>query len=283
MMKPKTLLCLALVLSGWLFGCSSIDHHSASSKQPTRHLYLHLIASSFAYPKPPWLILSAPVPLSSDFDIPMDDNQHLTGRVEPRNGKLFVRFQGALCSGMNVFEGEVELEKQDMPGPQPYDLRVPFICQPLFILSSNPDPKSFLEQQAAAEKKQWHLDNPLTARQLAKVKKQFKLMRPGMTKDEVFALLGLSRYRGRLHSSNPFLHHMSERDYQLAEGERLWLSFDWTGYDKTNRIELANGEHLMMLDFTGTHTNRLVVRAELDTVTRVGNASPVWQTVSRWP
>lgn len=280
-MNPKLLLCLALVLCSGLFGCSSIDHQSANSNQPPPHLYLHLIASSFAYPKPPRLILSARVPLSSDFDIPMVDNRHLDGRIDPRNEDYFGHFQARLCSGTNVFDGNVELEKRYTLWPQPYDVKAPFICQPLFILSSNPDPKSFLEQQAAAEKKQWHFDNPLTARQLARVKKQFKLMRPGMTKDEVFALLGLSRYRSRLLPGCFFSPKLNRSTYKVADGEILTLVFDYTGYDKTNRLELANGEHIMMLDLTGTHTNRLVIEAQLGMETwpkenGVSNAPPVW-------
>ena len=157
-MKPKLILCLALVLSGGLFGCSSFDHRSANSKPSTPNLYLHLFAS-FVYPKQPRLIVSAPIPRSGDFDISMDDNQPLKGRIEIRSGIIFLHFQCGLCDGTNVFDGEVELEKGYTPWPQPYDEKAPFICQPHFVLSTNSSPKSFLKQQAIVEKKQWKLDS----------------------------------------------------------------------------------------------------------------------------
>jgi hypothetical protein len=281
-MKPKILLCLALGLGGGLAGCSSVGRHSANSEPAPPDLYLHLFAS-FVYPEPPHLILSAPIHLSSDFDILMDNHEHLKGRVDPRNGKFLVHFQGLLCSGTNVFDGEVELEQRYVPGPQPYDTKAPFICQPHFVLSSKFNPKPFLKRQAAAEKQQWHLENPLTARQIAQVKSKFHLMRPGMTKDEVFAMLGLSGYQNRLlPSSIGGSNYGNMGDYQLADGERLRLFFDATGM-KTKAYQLADGTIVHLLDYTGDITKRLVVRAELDTITQSGNAPPVWRTISQWP
>jgi hypothetical protein len=169
-MSYKLLLCLALVLGGGLCGCSSIDHHSANSKPSLPDLYLHLFAS-YIYPQPPRLIVSARIPLSTDFDIPTADGQHLLGRIEPQNGKFFIYFRVPLYNGTNVFKGEATLEKRYEPWPQPYDDKIPFLYQPHFVLSSNPNPKSFLKRQAAAEREQWKHENPLTARQLAKVKK----------------------------------------------------------------------------------------------------------------
>ena len=69
-MKPKLILGLALVLSTMMFGCSAFDNRSANSKPSTPDLYLHLFAS-FVYPEQPRLIVSAPIPRSGDFDIPM--------------------------------------------------------------------------------------------------------------------------------------------------------------------------------------------------------------------
>jgi len=259
--------------------CFSIDQQAAKSKQQPSDLYLHLFAS-YIHPQPPRLILSAPIHLSSDFDIPIEDNQHLKGRIEPRNGIPFVHFQGGLCSGMNVFDCEVELEKSYQPWPQPYDDKAPFVCQPHFILSSNSNPKFFLKRQATAEKKQWQRKNPLTSRQLAEVKRKFHLMRPGMTTDEVFVMLGLSAYRNRLLPSNPFLTRFDMADYQLADGERLMLFFDCTGM-KTKSYQLADGENLRMVDFFGNGS--LVIQAELDTAVWSSNAPPLWRTTSQWP
>jgi hypothetical protein len=278
-MKPKIILCLALVLSGGLFGCSSIGHHSADSKQSRPDLYLHLYASSVDYPEPPHLILSAPIHLSSDFDIPMDDNQRLKGRIEPRNGKFFVYFKGRLCSGTNVFDDEVELEKIYEPGPQPYDVKAPFICQPMFVLSLNSNPKSFLKRQAAAEKKQWHLENPLTARQLAEVKRRFHFMRAGMTKSEVFAMLGLSRYRNRLLPGSAYRSNDWNREsYQLVNRERLvlLLLFEYTG-NKTDRIVVqADGKFLWpRLDPADYKKNRAVIQVQL--------GSEIWSKEDGYP
>jgi len=261
-----------------MFGCSAFDNRSANSKPSTADLYLHLFAS-FVYPEQPRLIVSAPIPRSGDFDISMDDNQHLKGRIELRNGIIFLHFQCGLCDGTNVFDGEVELEKRYEPWPQPYDEKAPFICQPHFVLSSNPSPKSFLKQQATAEKKYWERENPLTARQLAEVKRKFHLMRPGMTKDEVFSMLGLSGY---LLPSSPFNPKFDLGDYQLADGEDLMLFFDNTGL-KTKNYQLADGEKVELLDYTSDTSHRLVIQAELHTVTRSSNASPVLRTTLRWP
>src|SRR5258708_1562409 len=118
------IVCLSLILSGGLLGCSTTDHRSGATVKSeqkaasplsalhtgmipaSRDLYLHLF-SSFIYPEPPRLIVSAPIHPSADFYIPMSTSQHLTGRVESRNGKWFVHFQVGLCSGANVFDGEV--------------------------------------------------------------------------------------------------------------------------------------------------------------------------------
>jgi hypothetical protein len=261
-----------------MFGCSAFDNRSANSKPSTPDLYLHLFAS-FVYPEQPRLIVSAPIPRSGDFDIPLADGQHLHGQIQPRNGIFFVYFKVRLCDGTNVFNEEVELEKRYEPWPQPYDEKAPFICQPHFVLSSNPSPKFFLKQQAAAEKKQWERENPLTARQLAEVKRKFHLMRPGMTKDEVFSMLGLSGY---LLPSSPFNPKFDIGDYQLADGERLMSFFDNTGM-KTKNYQLADGEKVELLDYTSDASHRLVIQAELDTVIWSSNAPPVWRTTSRWP
>lgn len=280
-MNPKLFLCLALVLSAGLFGCSSIDHRSANSKQSQPDLYLHLFAS-YIYPQPPGLILSAHIPLSTDFDIPMADGQHLVGRIEPRNGNFFVYFRVPLYDGTNVFNEEAELEKRYEPWPQPYDDKIPFSYQPHFVLSSNPNPKSFLKRQAAAEKELWERENPLTARQLAKVKRNFPLMRPGMTRDEIFSMLGLSGYQNRLLPSNPFLTRPDIGDYQLADNERLMLFFDNAGM-KTKKIQMADGHKFEALDYAGDTSHRLVIQAELDMRTSSSNAPSLWRTILRWP
>jgi hypothetical protein len=182
-MKSKLILGLALVLSGVLFGCSTSEQPSANSKPPPPDLYLHLIAS-FNYPEPPRLIVSSPIHRSSDFDILMDDHQHLKGHIEPRNGKFFVHFQGRLCSGINVFDGEVELEKREEPWPQPYDEKAPFVCQPHFILSSNSNPKPFLKRQADAEKNSGSLET----RSLAGAEQYFKQYLATCDTDEIRCL-----------------------------------------------------------------------------------------------
>jgi hypothetical protein len=280
-MNSQITLCLALAFIGVSVGCASIDHHSANSQQSAPDLYLHFFAS-FVYPEPPRLIVSGAIPRSGDFDIPMADGQHLQGHIQPRRGNFFVYFKVRLCEGTNVFNDEVELEKRYEPGPQPYDEKAPFICQPHFVLSSNPNPKSFLKRQAAAEREEWERENPLTARQVAKVKRRLHLMRPGMTKDEVFSMLGLSGYQNRLLPDSPLSHKRNLAFYQLARGERLMLTFDDTGV-KTKSYSLADGEDVQMLDYASDTSHRLVIQAEFDTVIYSSNAPPVWQATSRWP
>jgi hypothetical protein len=253
-MNHKLLLCLALVLSGGSFGCSTAAHRSAGSSKPD--LYLHLIAS-YEYPKPPQLTASVPIYLSTNFDFLANNQQHLTGRVESRNGKYFAHFQIYLYDGTNVFDGEVELDKPDNPGTHPYNDKTPFIYQPLFILSRNSSAESFLKRQAAADKKEWRRWNPLTPQQIVSVKRKFNLMRPGMTENEAFAMVGLSSYRNCLLDPRMFRSNdWNSDDYQLADGEILSLEVDCSSISnyKTNFIY-------------GDHSNCIVVHAVLGTET----------------
>jgi hypothetical protein len=128
-------------------------------------------------------------------------------------------------------------------------------------------------------------DNPLTARQLAEVKKNFHLMRPGMTEDEVFSMLGLAGYQHRLHRSNPFRSNdWNIGDYQLTENERLMLFFDNTGM-KTMKVQVfADGGKLEMWDYDNSKlANRLVIKAELDTVVSFSNSPSMWRPALNWP
>jgi hypothetical protein len=167
-MKPKLLLCFALVLSGGLFGCSSIDHPSANSKQPQ-------VADFF------------PV-------------------------------------------------------------------------------------------------ETLTVRQLAEVKKNFHLMRPGMTEDEVFSMLGLAGYQHRLFPANfSRSNDWGISDYQLTDNERLYLFLDNTGM-KTMKVQLPDGDKLEVWDYENSHvTNRLVIKAELDTMASFSNSPATWRPALQWP
>ena len=131
---------------------------------------------------------------------------------------------------------------------------------------------------------QLHLDyeNPLTARQLAEVKKNFHRIRPGMTEGEVFFILDLSGYQHRLHRSNPFMSNdWNIGDYQLADNERLLLFFDNTGI-KTIKTKLPNGEKLELLNYASDTSHRLVIHADLDTVAYFTNAPSMWQHALEW-
>ena len=90
-------------------------------------------------------------------------------------------------------------------------------------------------------------------------------------------MLGLSAYRNRLLPSNPFRTRFDIADYQLADGERLMLFFDYTGM-KTKSYQLADGENLRMVDFFSNGSHRLVIQAELDTIVWSSNAPPLWRT-----
>lgn len=263
-MKTKLILCLALVLNGGLFGCSTAERQAAKSSRAD--LYLQLIAS-YEYPEPPRLMASVPVHLSKNFNFLTDDQQHLTGWVEPRNGKYFVHFQVYLYDGTNVFDGEVDLDKPDDPGPQPYNDKTPFIYQPMFVLSRNASASPFLKRQAVAEEKEWQRENPLTPQQITEVYRRFRLMKTGMTESEVFAMLGLSRYRRRLIDPRMFRSNdWNIDDYQLAHGEILSLAVACPGSYKTNFIKLPDGRRAMEIGHGGygdNHGNCIVVHAAL--------------------
>jgi hypothetical protein len=127
-------------------------------------------------------------------------------------------------------------------------------------------------------------DNPLTARQLAEVKKNFHLMRPGMTEDEVFSMLGLAGYQHRLYPATfSRSNDWGMSDYQLAENEVLELFLDNTGM-KTTKVQLPDGDKLEVWDYENSHvTNRLVIKAELDTVAYFSNSPSIWRPVLKWP
>jgi len=145
--KPALSFCIALVSAGVLVAGCAISQ-TAASRNPDR-LYLHLFAS-FEHPRMPELIASVPIPATGNFDIPINNSQHLRGSIERRQEKIHLSFGLPLCSGSNVFDGEVELEKRYEPWPQPYDANAPYVCQPHFVLSSSSSPKLFLKQQTAA-------------------------------------------------------------------------------------------------------------------------------------
>jgi hypothetical protein len=267
-MKPKLILCLALVLSGGLFGCSSIDHPSANSRPSQPDLYLHIIAD-YADTKPLQTLLSARIRLSTDFDLLMADGQRLKGRIEPRNGKFFVAFR-ADYFGTNVFKEAVEFNEVKILELEPLQF---------FVLSANSSSKSALKQVA-----DFLPVETLTARQLAEVKKNFHLMRPGMTEDEVFSMLGLAGYQHRLFPANfSRSNDWGISDYQLADNERLSLFLDNTGM-KTMKVQLPDEDKLEVWDYDNSHvTNRLVIKAELDTMASLSNSPSMWRSVLKWP
>jgi hypothetical protein len=127
-------------------------------------------------------------------------------------------------------------------------------------------------------------DNLLTARQLAEVKKSFHLMRPGMTEDEVFSMLGLAGYQHRLYPATfSRSNDWGMSDYQLAENEVLLLFLDNTGM-KTTKVQLSDGLKVEVWDYENSHlTNRLVIKAELDTVASFSNSPSIWRPVLKWP
>jgi hypothetical protein len=124
----------------------------------------------------------------------------------------------------------------------------------------------------------------LTARQLAEVIKNFHLMRPGMTEDEVFSMLGLAGYQHRLYPANfSRSNDWGMSDYQLAENEVLQLFLDNTGM-KTTKVQLPDGDKLEVWDYENSHvTNRLVIKAELDRVASFSNSPSIWRPILKWP
>ncbi|HTB84707.1 MAG TPA: hypothetical protein VK742_13710 [Candidatus Sulfotelmatobacter sp.] len=257
-MKPKFVLsfALALILSDGLLGCASAGHHPAISKELRPELFLHLIGS-YEYPEPSRLIASVPVHLSMDFDFLTQDKQHFRGRVDSENGKYVLHFQIYLYNGTNFFDGPVELDKPDDPGTRPYNDKTPFVYQPMFILSRNSSASSFLKRQEIAVEKEWNRSNQLTPQQIAKVEQKFRLMHPGLTEKDVFALLGLSHYRHRLPDPRLFRSNDWDLDeFQLATGAILSLEVDYPDSYKTDVTEHADGPY-------GNHWNWPVIHATL--------------------
>ncbi|MDB6023900.1 MAG: hypothetical protein JWM68_123 [Verrucomicrobiales bacterium] len=138
------ILCLALILSG-LSGCFTTA--------PQSGLYLHLLASP-AYPTPPKLILSIPIHLSEKIDVPLAKGQYLRGEIHSDGQKFIAHLEGYFCSYTNVFDGQVKPEERFTPWGQPYDSNAPFVCQPLFMLSSNRNANAFVRQQNKAQRKE---------------------------------------------------------------------------------------------------------------------------------
>lgn len=257
--------CLAIILCGGLFGCSTAEHRPAITKEQPQSLFLHLIAS-YEYPDPPLLIASVPVHLSTNFDFLTEDKQHFTGRVDSKNGKYFVHFQIYLYDGTNYFDGDVELDKPDDPGTRPWNDKTPFVYQPMFILSQNPCASPFLKRQGTAMEEYWRRWNPLTPPQIAKVEQRFRLMHPGMTENEVFVLLGLSPYLNLLHDPRMFRSGdwWSFDDYQLGYRKVLELEVDCGC--KTNFTKLPDGKTAIEIvdnAYLVGHKNCIVVRATL--------------------
>ena len=263
-MKFETALCLALAFVAT--DCASgTNARTLISDEHKPDIYLHLVAS-YQYPKPPQVIASVPVSFYTNFDVLVYDRYHLTGRVEPRGAKYFVHFQIYLYDGTNYYDGEVDLDKPDDPGTRPYNDKTPFIYQPMFILSRNQSATEFLEQHAAITEDCWRRQNPLTLPQITRAEQRFRLLRSGMTENDILRLLGLFGDRKRLHDPRIFRSNDWNTDcYQLEAGENLCLEVDCPAW-KIRSVKHGDGTTAWFFDhgaYGDDHSNCFVVHASL--------------------
>ena len=107
-MKPKLILCLALVLSGGLFGCSTAHRTTAIRQTDSLPLYVYSgtddggSASRF---------LSTRIHLDEDFLVGGDDFLKLSGHVGQRGANFVADVMVSTGQQCQFYRGNVKLEK----------------------------------------------------------------------------------------------------------------------------------------------------------------------------
>ena len=107
-MKPKLLLCLALVLSGGFFGCSTAHRITASEQTNTSPLYLHFGSDDGGFAT---RFLSARIHLDEQIIVGGDDFVSLEGNIEQRGANLVADVMGSTGQQSQFYRGNVKLEK----------------------------------------------------------------------------------------------------------------------------------------------------------------------------
>ena len=107
-MKPKFILCLALVLSGGLFGCSIANHSTTIEQTNALPPYVHFGSESGGSAKG---FLSTRIRIGEPIFVAGDDHLELKGRIE-RHGTNFVAdLIGDTGQESQFYRGNIALEK----------------------------------------------------------------------------------------------------------------------------------------------------------------------------
>jgi len=137
-MKFKLIFCLALVLSGGSFGCSTI-HRSTSARETNAPLYVYFGSEAYNSAN---RFLSAQIHLGEAFFVGGDDYLGLKGNIEQHGTNFVADLMGDTGQESQFYQGNVTFEK-------------PFFGQGgaasggaglmWFIISTNSDCRAILE------------------------------------------------------------------------------------------------------------------------------------------
>jgi hypothetical protein len=107
-MKSKLILCLAFVLSGGLFGCSTANHSTTIEQTNTLPLYVHFGFESGGSAK---RFLSAQIRIGEPIFIGGDDYLELKGKVERQGTNFVADLIGDTGQESQFYRGNIEIEK----------------------------------------------------------------------------------------------------------------------------------------------------------------------------
>lgn len=107
-MNPKLILCLALLLSGGLFGCSTTARHDASSRQADAPLYVYFGSEDHGSAN---RFLSARIRLGENMVVGGDDYWELRGNIHRQGTNLVADLLGGTGQEEQFYRGNITLEK----------------------------------------------------------------------------------------------------------------------------------------------------------------------------
>lgn len=124
--------------------------HAMEPHSQNNPLFVHLIAPRYYTDPaiPPRRIVTTRITLSEEFFVALGDSgiggEILSGRIECRDGRFFVRLAGVSHSTKNVYEGEMELDK---PVSSQGGIFSGTVWTARFVLSTNVNASPFLGEQ----------------------------------------------------------------------------------------------------------------------------------------
>ena len=109
--------------------------------------------------------------------------------------------------------------------------------------------------QAPQARREWPTFlTQLSVEQVSESKQKLHLLQPGMTRDEAFAALGLSDYRGKLLATGGGSANFFWMSYQVRNGQALLLACDYTANTDGIIIEASlDGERWPTNEVTNRH------------------------------